>query len=77
MSIEDADLECIGSYDIRLEGDRALHASVGMFGLSITPELVCVSVPDPYGNSTVYRFTLADWARIADLINSATEKVAR
>ncbi|WP_157118417.1 hypothetical protein [Mycobacterium sherrisii] len=73
MSIDNHAVERCGSYDIRLEGDRALHASVGMFGLSTTPELVCVSIPDPYGNSTVYNFTLADWARIVDLIKRAEE----
>jgi hypothetical protein len=63
------------SYDIRIEGDRELRASVGMLGITITAEQVWLSIPDRYGHPTAYNFAPFDWARIVELINDATDSI--
>jgi hypothetical protein len=66
MSDHDDPLEI--SRDVRLDGDRALRVSVGMFGFTITDNQVWVSIPDRFGNPAAYNFSHADWDRIMELI---------
>lgn len=58
------------SRDIRLDGDRALRASVGEFGFTITEDEVFVVIPDRFGNSTLYNFSHPDWDRVVELLAS-------
>ena len=57
------------SYEIRIDGDPELHASVGTVGLEIYAEEVCLSIPDRFGHATMYNFAPADWAQVVELIN--------
>lgn len=64
-------------YGTDISGNPELRTSSGTVGIDVGDDEVEILVPDRFGYSTFYHFTRADWDKVLEMFNAATEHAIR